>query len=465
MGLAGRSSTPQPPRCGGRCTGLRTPPRLPRSAVRSIWPEGAAPPGTAPRWAGGAPFRAGQVGGTRAPLRARPASLRPAAPPPAASPPPLFRSLASRRLTIVEVAGRSARKEERRCRRARSVGRRGKLARAGQGRGQRQRQGARPPAAAAPLDGMWLVTCLLLLNSWTCPGRCGSGALRVCARNGSRLQQDVGGGVQRVWIPELAIAAINSLQPLRFTRSDDYPPNGYCHTKWALLPIALSPRGDPGASCTGFAGICPVCAEDVGTSLYFVNESIQQVTFSSTVGVVIPCPASGSPSATLRWYLATGDDIYDVPHIRHVHANGTLQLYPFSPSAFNSFIHDNGYFCTAENSVGKIRSPNIRVKAVFREPYTVRVEDQRSMRGNVAVFKCLIPSSVQEYVSVVSWEKDTVSIIPGKGRGRSPPGRPVVRREQQGSSSEPVSWLFLGSWLEKESVLLPTSPGVAAAAS
>ncbi|NXD29845.1 DSCL1 protein, partial [Spelaeornis formosus] len=152
--------------------------------------------------------------------------------------------------------------------------------------------------------------------------------------------------------------------------------------------------------------------EDVGTSLYFVNDSLQQVTFSSTVGVVIPCPAAGSPSAVLRWYLATGDDIYDVPHIRHVHANGTLQLYPFSPSAFNSFIHDNDYFCTAENSAGKIRSPNIRVKAVFREPYTVRVEDQRSMRGNVAVFKCLIPSSVQEYVSVVSWEKDTVSIIP-----------------------------------------------------
>ncbi|XP_069470565.1 cell adhesion molecule DSCAML1 isoform X2 [Ambystoma mexicanum] len=153
-------------------------------------------------------------------------------------------------------------------------------------------------------------------------------------------------------------------------------------------------------------------AEDVGTSLYFVNESVQQVTFFSTVGVVIPCPAAGSPSAALRWYLATGEDIYDVPHIRHVYPNGTLQLCPFSPSAFNSFIHDNDYFCTAENSAGKIRSPNIRVKAVFREPYTVRVEDQRSMRGSVAVFKCLITSTVQEYVSVVSWEKDTVAIIP-----------------------------------------------------
>lgn len=59
-------------------------------------------------------------------------------------------------------------------------------------------------------------------------------------------------------------------------------------------------------------------------------------------------------------------------------------------------------------------TPLFQSLTVFREPYTVRVEDQRSMRGNVAVFKCLIPSSVQEYVSVVSWEKDTVSITPGK---------------------------------------------------
>ncbi|CAB1347611.1 unnamed protein product [Coregonus sp. 'balchen'] len=108
-----------------------------------------------------------------------------------------------------------------------------------------------------------------------------------------------------------------------------------------------------------------VNSEDVvSTRLYFVNASLQRVTFSSSVGVSLPCPAGGTPHAVLRWYLVTGDDIYDVPHIRHVHANGTLQLYPFSPSAFNSYIHDNDYFCTAENQAGKIRSPSIRVKAV-----------------------------------------------------------------------------------------------------
>lgn len=52
--------------------------------------------------------------------------------------------------------------------------------------------------------------------------------------------------------------------------------------------------------------------------------------------------------------------------------------------------------------------------SVSREPYTVRVADQKAMRGSVAVFKCIIPASVEAYVTVVSWEKDTVSLSSGK---------------------------------------------------
>lgn len=35
------------------------------------------------------------------------------------------------------------------------------------------------------------------------------------------------------------------------------------------------------------------------------------------------------------------------------------------------------------------------------------------MRGSVAVFKCIIPASVEAYITVVSWEKDTVSLSSG----------------------------------------------------
>uniref|UniRef100_A0A4W5Q5N3 Down syndrome cell adhesion molecule b n=1 Tax=Hucho hucho TaxID=62062 RepID=A0A4W5Q5N3_9TELE len=159
-----------------------------------------------------------------------------------------------------------------------------------------------------------------------------------------------------------------------------------------------------------FQSILNVFSEDLRSSLYFVNASLQEVVFASTTGTLVPCPAAGVPPASLRWYLATGEEIYDVPGIRHVHPNGTLQIFNFLPSSFSKLIHDNTYYCTAENPSGKIRSQDVHIKAVFREPYTVRVEDQKAMRGNVAVFKCIIPASVEAYVTVVSWEKDTVSL-------------------------------------------------------
>uniref|UniRef100_A0A2I3H8B3 DS cell adhesion molecule n=1 Tax=Nomascus leucogenys TaxID=61853 RepID=A0A2I3H8B3_NOMLE len=162
-----------------------------------------------------------------------------------------------------------------------------------------------------------------------------------------------------------------------------------------------------------FQSFVNVFSEDLHSSLYFVNASLQEVVFASTTGTLVPCPAAGIPPVTLRWYLATGEEIYDVPGIRHVHPNGTLQIFPFPPSSFSTLIHDNIYYCTAENPSGKIRSQDVHIKAVLREPYTVRVEDQKTMRGNVAVFKCIIPSSVDAYITVVSWEKDTVSLVSG----------------------------------------------------
>lgn len=106
-----------------------------------------------------------------------------------------------------------------------------------------------------------------------------------------------------------------------------------------------------------------VFGEDLHSSLYFVNASLQEVVFASTAGTLVPCPAAGIPPVSLRWYLATGEEIYDVPGIRHVHPNGTLQIFPFPPSSFSTLIHDNTYYCTAENPSGKIRSQDVHIKA------------------------------------------------------------------------------------------------------
>ncbi|XP_021334866.1 Down syndrome cell adhesion molecule a isoform X3 [Danio rerio] len=162
-----------------------------------------------------------------------------------------------------------------------------------------------------------------------------------------------------------------------------------------------------------FQCILNVLSEDLHSSLYFVNASLQEVVFASTTGTLVPCPAAAVPPATLRWYLATGEESYNVPGIRHVHPNGTLQIFHFPPSSFSKVIHDNTYYCTAENPSGKIRSQDVHIKAVLREPYTVRVADQTAMRGSVAVFKCIIPSSVENYITVVSWERDTVPLVSG----------------------------------------------------
>lgn len=85
--------------------------------------------------------------------------------------------------------------------------------------------------------------------------------------------------------------------------------------------------------------------------------------FASTTGTSVPCPAAGVPPVSLRWYLATGEEIYDVPGIRHVHPNGTLQIFQIPPSSFSKLIHDNTYYCTAENPSGRIRSQDVHIKA------------------------------------------------------------------------------------------------------
>lgn len=127
--------------------------------------------------------------------------------------------------------------------------------------------------------------------------------------------------------------------------------------------------------------------------------------FASTTGTSVPCPATGVPPVSLRWYLATGEEIYDVPGIRHVHPNGTLQIFHIPPSSFSKLIHDNTYYCTAENPSGRIRSQDVHIKAgqcLYTWMFTsiARTKLLASVLGIFnLIHNTLLYSSPQSYVS------------------------------------------------------------------
>lgn len=151
-----------------------------------------------------------------------------------------------------------------------------------------------------------------------------------------------------------------------------------------------------------------VFSEDLHTSLYFVNASLQEVVFASTTGTLVPCPAAGIPPVTLRWYLATGEEIYDVPGIRHVHPNGTLQIFPFPPSSFNNLIHDNTYYCTAENPSGKIRSQDVHIKA---GKYTLLLDSNEFEEGQNRWFRQRVAAVVNQRSSARSLTSELFTLL------------------------------------------------------
>lgn len=50
-----------------------------------------------------------------------------------------------------------------------------------------------------------------------------------------------------------------------------------------------------------------------------------------------------------------------------------------------------------------LKTPNLFISAV-NQFYEAILYDMYVIRGNTAIFKCIVPSFVADYVSVVSWE-------------------------------------------------------------
>ncbi|XP_043583328.1 Down syndrome cell adhesion molecule-like protein Dscam2 isoform X1 [Bombus pyrosoma] len=165
------------------------------------------------------------------------------------------------------------------------------------------------------------------------------------------------------------------------------------------------------ASCLIFVGAAAVVTSAGGHGFdahlrgpSFVIEPPSRVEFSNSSGAWLDCTATGSPPPNIDWSTADGHPVNDVPGVRRVLRNGTLVLLPFPAAAFRQDVHSAAYRCVASNSVGRVLSRDVQVRAVVAQAYKVDVEViGGASRGCTAVLRCVVPSFVKDLVRVVSW--------------------------------------------------------------
>ncbi|XP_068892723.1 cell adhesion molecule Dscam2 isoform X6 [Tenebrio molitor] len=152
----------------------------------------------------------------------------------------------------------------------------------------------------------------------------------------------------------------------------------------------------------------------------FVMEPPPRLEFSNSSGGWLDCSASGNPQPSIDWLSVDGTSVGDVVGIRKVLRNGTLFLQPFAAAAYRQDIHSTVYRCVGSNSVGRIISRDVQVRAVVTQAFRVDVEVSGAARGCTAVLKCIVPPFVKDLVRIISWiQEPTFFIYPSlQGDGK-----------------------------------------------
>ncbi|XP_074595893.1 cell adhesion molecule Dscam1-like isoform X2 [Brevipalpus obovatus] len=163
----------------------------------------------------------------------------------------------------------------------------------------------------------------------------------------------------------------------------------------------------------------------IDTWPHFVLEPPSRIIFYNSTGVTINCRADGKPEPSTTWLtMSTGQSmasvhgdrdmwrrVKDVPGLRHVRSDGSLEFPPFSQHQFNDDIHSAIYRCIATNPIGTISSRNVRLRGVVLQNLEARVYDQFVVKGSTGVLRCQLPTHLQDVATVISWIREDGLII------------------------------------------------------
>ncbi|XP_058174792.1 cell adhesion molecule Dscam2 [Anopheles ziemanni] len=142
----------------------------------------------------------------------------------------------------------------------------------------------------------------------------------------------------------------------------------------------------------------------------FLKEPTNRIDFSNSTGAVVECSATGNPPPEMIWIRSDGTAVGDVPGLRQILPNGNLVFPPFRAEDYRQEVHAQVYACMAKNQFGSVISRDVNVRAVVHQYYQIRVNDEFVLNGNAAILKCLVPSFLQDFITIDSWDIDDQTI-------------------------------------------------------
>ncbi|XP_042906000.1 cell adhesion molecule Dscam1 [Parasteatoda tepidariorum] len=137
----------------------------------------------------------------------------------------------------------------------------------------------------------------------------------------------------------------------------------------------------------------------------FHLEPLNIVEFFNSSGTIIHCGAEGQPTPAIKWVKNDGEVLQDIPGLRRTRHDGSLVFSSFASQNYRADVHASTYRCEASNIIGVIGSRDVHVKAVLLQDFDIHLFDEFILKGNTAILRCPIPSYVNDYVRVRSWER------------------------------------------------------------